>query len=532
VRVLLGAGVGVVAVVAGDRIRALGYRTYGLWLAAGGFAAVYLSIWAAAALYTLVSIPVAFALMVVVVLSAAVLGHLRDSESFVVLAALGGYAAPLLLQAETASNLFGLGYLGLLSGAALGVAYRGSWQYLAGLAVLGGTLLPIASTGDPHLHGFYLVALVAAALTVSRRRDWHYLSIFTVTLGWISLWAGSAEWGISGVVLAAYAAALWLDDSIASVGVTDWTSDVTEAPDAFVRGMDDLTGLALTLAPPWVFFAFAMVGLDESVYRDSRDLIGFALAVVLGGLYVGQSVWSRPGSRSGSREWSAALGCAFWLAAPAVLWDGVALARAWLVQSVLLTVAGVGFKHAIARASGLAAFTLAVITYWYTVHLRPEVDPAFISGWALTGLAACLGLAAWSLAVKRLERIESWEKEIRPFLYLASAAFFLGWGTVEILRFYYLLGEADRWALASDLSISSFWMAYAAVLLTAGFWLKQAPVRWAGLGMALIAAGKVFLYDLSQLSELYRILSFVLLAVVLLSLSFSYQRWHRDSKDG
>jgi uncharacterized membrane protein len=67
VRVLLGAGVGIVAVVAGERIRALGYRTYGLWLAAGGFAAIYLSIWAAAALYSLVSTPLAFVLLVVVV---------------------------------------------------------------------------------------------------------------------------------------------------------------------------------------------------------------------------------------------------------------------------------------------------------------------------------------------------------------------------------------------------------------------------------------------------------------------------------
>jgi hypothetical protein len=550
------------------------------------------------------------------------MGLLRDSESFVALAALGGYLAPLLLRAEAASNLFGLGYLGLLSGAALWVAYRGNWQYVASLAVVGGTLLPVASSGDPHLHGVYLVALVAAvllvsrvrrwhevsllamafgwvslwggigawgipgqalvgyaaaiaaagswvayednwpylaslavvggallpiastgdphvhrvylvalvaaALTVSRLRNWHYVSLLTVALGWIALWFGSGEWGIAGLAFVVYAAALWLADLIASVGVTDWTS---EEPDAFLGGLEDSTGLALTLVPPWVFFAFAMVGLEDSIYSDSRDLIGFALAVVLGSVYVGQSVFSRPGYRAGSRDWPAALGCAFWLAAPAVFWEDVALTRAWLAEGIVLTAAGVGFKHRIARGSGLAAFVLAVGTYWYTVHLRPEADPAFISAWALAGLVACFGLAAWSLAIGRLERIEAWEKETRPFLFLASAVFFMAWGTVEILRFYDLLGEPERWALARDLSISSFWMVYAAVLLSLGFWIRQAPVRWTGLGMALIAAGKVFLYDLSQLSELYRILSFVLLAIVLLALSFRYQRWRRDSTD-
>jgi uncharacterized membrane protein len=45
--------------------------------------------------------------------------------------------------------------------------------------------------------------------------------------------------------------------------------------------------------------------------------------------------------------------------------------------------------------------------------------------------------------------------------------------------------------------------------------------------MALVSAGKVFLYDLSNLAELYRIVSFVLLSAVLLALSFRYQRLHR-----
>jgi uncharacterized membrane protein len=42
----------------------------------------------------------------------------------------------------------------------------------------------------------------------------------------------------------------------------------------------------------------------------------------------------------------------------------------------------------------------------------------------------------------------------------------------------------------------------------------------------LIAATivKVFLYDTSQLNHIYRILSFVVLGVLLLSISFAYQR--------
>jgi hypothetical protein len=277
----------------------------------------------------------------------------------------------------------------------------------------------------------------------------------------------------------------------------------------------EFAGLGLTLVPPWLFFLTAMVGIEGSVYRDSREQIGFALALVLGAVYLAQAIWGRPGTGAGSRLWRAAVGYAFWLVAPQVLWDGVAVVRAWLIEGIAFTVWGVALRRVEARAAGLAALTLAVLTYWGGVAGRPEGDSAFIGGWALTGLAACLGFVAWSLALLRVERAESWETGVRPILLLASAAFFLGWGTGEIVRFYDLLGEAERWALARDLSISAFWMAYAAALLAAGFWLKQAAVRWGGLGMAFISATKVFVYDLSQLSQLYRIVSFILLAIVL-----------------
>lgn len=541
VRVLLGSGVGVLAVLAGERIRGLGYRIYGLWLAAGGFSAIYLSVWAAAVLYALVSAPLGFLLMVVVVTAAAVLGLLRGSESFVALAALGGYLAPLLVRVETASNLFGLGYLSLLSAAGFWVAYRGGWVYLGAVAVAGGTILSIAGAGDPHLHGVYLVALVAAALLVFRLRHWHYLSLLTVALGWTCFWIGSGRWDISGLTFAVYAAAIWLANLIASLEVTDWVSEEGRAKDDSGHPAADrpalrqesgalsreLTGLGLTLVPPWLFLLAAMAGIEDSVYRDSRAEIGFAIALVLGAAYVAQAVWGRPGTGAGSRLWRAALGCAFWLVAPAVLWDGVPVVRAWLLEGVAFTASGVLLRRPEARATGLAAFALAVLAYWGGVAGRPQADHAFVSGWALTGLAACLGFVAWSLALVRLERSESWETGIRPILLLAAVAFFLGWGTGEIVRFYDLLGEAERWALARDLSISAFWMGYAAALLAAGFWLKQAAVRWAGLGMAFIAATKVFVYDLSQLSQLYRIVSFVLLAIVLLALSFRYQRWRR-----
>lgn len=541
-RVLTGGGVGIAAVILGERIRARGYRTYGLWLAAGGFSAVYLSIWAAAALYVLVSSPLGFFLMVVVVAIAATLGLLRQSQSFVALAAFGGYLAPVLLPVEAASNVFGLGYLGLLSGAGLWVALRGRWGYLSALAVAGGTLLPLANQGDPTLHGVYLVVLVAIALTVARQRHWHHVSSLAVLLGWVALWLGSGDWGIAGVAYAGFAAAVWAVNLIAALGIKDWVASADAAREseetvvdrpALRQGPDtillEFAGLFLTLVPPWFFLLTAMHGIENSVYSDWSGEVGFGLSLALGAVYAAQAIWIGPGIGAGSRLWPAAAGLALWIVAPSLLWEAIGVARAWLIEGVVFTVLGVWRGWLTSRAAGLAVFVLAALGYWGTAAGRSTTDPAFFSGFALTGLATCAGLLAWQLAVARAERAAAWESAIRPIVLLGAAVLFLGWGTSEISRFYALLGEVERWALARDLSISAFWLAYAAALLALGFRLQQAPVRWAGLAMALIAAGKVFLYDLSQLSQLYRIASFVLLALVLLALSYRYQRW-RDSE--
>jgi hypothetical protein len=606
IRVLLGAGVGVVAAVAGDQIRARGYRIYGLWLAAGGFSAIYLSLWAAAALYALLTTGAGFALMVIVVAAAATLGLLRNSESFVALAAVGGYLAPVLLQMESASLLFGLGYLGLLTGTGLWLAYRQGWRYLAAVAVFGGTVMALLSEGGPHLHGIYLSALVAGALLVAERRRWPGLAILAAVLGWLTLLVGNSPWEITAVSVCAYGAALaaaglgiaaragwlaaaalilarrerwveialltivltwaalwlgrdgwdmlglrfslyagglWLISLIASLGLDASDTRVAEPSEEGEEGKGSTAGEAnlieavrtllgaqtggvlVTVVPPWLFYLYAMVGLEDSAYAESRGAIGFGLGLVIGCVYLAQTVWGTRNLRATRLTWLAGLGYAFWLVAPSLLWEGVVLARAWLLEGLALVAAGVLLRTVEARAASLAAFVLAAMTYYGAAVMdRPELDSAFIGGWALTALAVAVGLAVWGVAAERVENSASWELGIRPIVLLAAAVLFLGWGTVEIQRFFELLGDGDRWDLARDLSISGFWMAYAAVLLVVGFWLKRPPVRWAGLGMALLAAGKVFLYDLSQLSQLYRIFSFVALAIVLLALSFRYQK--------
>ncbi len=62
------------------------------------------------------------------------------------------------------------------------------------------------------------------------------------------------------------------------------------------------------------------------------------------------------------------------------------------------------------------------------------------------------------------------------------------------------------------------------MLILAGVKRRVAALRWQALALFGLAAGKVFLFDLSFLERFYRILSFLLLGLVLLVVSFLYQR--------
>jgi uncharacterized membrane protein len=81
-----------------------------------------------------------------------------------------------------------------------------------------------------------------------------------------------------------------------------------------------------------------------------------------------------------------------------------------------------------------------------------------------------------------------------------------------------------RLLIAEYFSYSALWMAYGALLMAIGFWRKSAFFRWQALFLIAATIVKVFTYDVSQLDRGYRILSFMILGVLLLAVSFVYQK--------
>jgi hypothetical protein len=104
-------------------------------------------------------------------------------------------------------------------------------------------------------------------------------------------------------------------------------------------------------------------------------------------------------------------------------------------------------------------------------------------------------------------QIEAW------VLILVSSA--TGWFAVST-------EAAARWGSGA---ITTSWAVYALVLFLAGFFLHESRQRWCGLAVLLAAILRVFAVDFWVMSSGFRVLTFVVLALVTLGLGFLYARY-------
>jgi uncharacterized membrane protein len=75
--------------------------------------------------------------------------------------------------------------------------------------------------------------------------------------------------------------------------------------------------------------------------------------------------------------------------------------------------------------------------------------------------------------------------------------------------------------------LSTSWLIVSSVLIVIGIWKKIRIIRITAIVLFGIAIFKMFLYDLSFLETLYRIISFIGLGLILLAASFAYQKYKK-----
>ena len=133
--------------------------------------------------------------------------------------------------------------------------------------------------------------------------------------------------------------------------------------------------------------------------------------------------------------------------------------------------------------------------------------------------------AAFMFAFARFYRREP-ASALAPYLGVLGLVLVFVYVSLEVKRGFqgpvlYLSHQSD----AEFYAYSVAWLALAGAILALGIYRKLAVLRYASLAVLLVAVAKVFVFDMADLTGLYKVASFLGLGLVLVGIGYVYQRF-------
>lgn len=488
-RVTIGLLAGIVVVIWSEHFRTHGYQIFSYSLKAVGIGVMYLSLWAAFHVYSLIPSGVAFVAMLVVTASTAILAVSQDAEILAAFALTGGFTTPLLLATGENKELQLFSYVALLDLAAVVMVARKPWRRLLALAFIGTLVLYI---------GWYAEFYTRNQLNPTVA----FATLFFVIFAIAPLLARQPE--------------------------------SETAPFAAIP-------LFLAFINAGVYFLQVYVMFEEV---NKHAMAWFALALAAVYIFLSkqsQRYYPDPANIERLHFLHLALAIGFITVAIPIRLDGHWITIGWLVEAAVLLWLGDRIRSTFLNAFAVGALVLGVVRLLAIDNFN-ATTLIFNARMATFAVAiAVLGAMAWygsrrsdefsqrcaQIAIVTLNVLAliALSHEVADFYERQLAALRPTYNRNVYPQYdagYYTNTRGIR--LAEDFTYSALWMAYGAMLMIVGFWRRSAFVRWQALLLIAVTIVKVFVYDVSQLDKGYRILSFIVLGILLLTISFVYQR--------
>jgi uncharacterized membrane protein len=159
-----------------------------------------------------------------------------------------------------------------------------------------------------------------------------------------------------------------------------------------------------------------------------------------------------------------------------------------------------------------AAFAVFVAAAWYVAHTYAHAEGVDADERRIVVVALTVAGNLFAVVALSLEASGYFRKQLA-----ARAASGIG---------------ARDLRLARQLSLSLVWAVYGGALLFIGHARQKKTLRLMALALLAATTVKVFFFDLSELDKFYRIVSFIVLGLVLLAVSFLYQQRRAKEAEG
>ncbi len=185
---------------------------------------------------------------------------------------------------------------------------------------------------------------------------------------------------------------------------------------------------------------------------------------------------------------------------------------AWAVEGAVIL--SLGRKEKVLKILPLVLLGIAVFKMFFIDYFLLELFPFFFN--------SIIVIAAVFLCAKLLSGSKEDEnKELIGALNIFGMLLVFTFTLTGTDKFFNDFSHLDE---MRSLVLSVLWGVYSLVLFVAGIAKENSPAKIAGFLMASLTILKVFFYDLSYLETTYRVLSFVVLGIILLTISFIYQK--------
>src|SRR5579862_9798130 len=483
-RVAIGLIAGIAMVVWSERFRIHGYKAFSYSLKAVGFGTLYLSLWAAFHLYNLIPSGVAFAMMLVVTAATGAMALSQDAQILAAFALAGGFSTPLLLSTGQNREVALFSYVAILDLATLVLVTFKPWRRLLVGSYVGTLLLYIGWYSDFYNRSqlgltlafatlFFAIFAVAPLVTLQPENEIPLLAAIPALLAFVN-------------------AGVYFLQSYAMIEEVDKTY---------------MAWFALALAAIYIVLSRQVRGRMRTP-GASEILYFLHLAVAIGFITVAIPIRL-------DAHW---ITIGWFIEAGVLLWIGNRIQSDFLNAFALgALVLGVGRLLLIDNfQTTQLIFNMRMATYavavavlgavaWYASKRKDEAARTV----AAIAVVALNALALIGLTREVADYFSRQIAEVRPTVF--------NQGRIGYIDLHH--NDTER-----DFTYSALWMAYGAMLMIVGFLRKSAFVRWQALLLIAATTVKVFVYDVSQLDREYRIVSFMVLGVLLLAISFVYQR--------
>lgn len=486
-RVILGLCAGLILILTGELWHKKKFEKFSEGLIAGGASIIYLSILAAFNYYHLIGAGPAFAFMSIVTLYIGVFSIRFNSPGALSFGVAGGFLTLFLIGSSESNSGYRMMYVFLLDAGVLAVSY---------------------------FKKYIKCNIVALILTIIWYYSWFFTqyrhAYLTQTISFLT--------------------AIYILFSLLSILYNFVHKQLSAKTDVYSVMFNGL----------FYFFGICNVLQSEAVPYRVLGFVSLALAVV----YLLFSYTALMRTKNQDRHLILSyLGLTLLfttLTIPLVL-EGNLISLGFIAEAAVLVWLGFKINYKELRYTALVLCSVVIMKMFFFDFSLYESSCLIFNRRFLTYLALVAGtlISAYNYR-ENSGKLLTGERRMATTLVLLAAVILLADFTMEIDSYFATLVnvrhkiaqppfvELPSWSFLNNLkqfSISALWGGYSFILILIGIFRKFRSLRLMAIVLLMLTILKVFMLDIWAIGQLWRILSFIALGLVLVVTSFFYQKY-------